>query len=78
MEKMTMINPTVLYLRQLSPQDFASFGVSHLAYLRPVLVNGHDAFAIHAADGTPLTVVADRSIAMATVRQHDMEPLSVH
>jgi len=33
---------------------------------------------VHAADGTQITVLPDREIALATVRQHDLEPLSVH
>ncbi|HYE49167.1 MAG TPA: DUF1150 family protein [Azospirillaceae bacterium] len=66
------------FLRRLSPQDFAAFGVKEVAYVRPVVVNGAAGFAIHAADGTPLAVAADRQVAFASVRQHDMEPLSLH
>lgn len=65
-------------VRDLSPEDFAAFGVDHLAYVKPVLVNGVAAFAIHAADGTPLTVLPDRDIASAAVIQNDLEPVSVH
>jgi len=65
-------------VRHLSAEDFASFGVDHLAYVKPVLVNGVAAFAIHAADGTPLTVLPDRDVASAAVRQNDLEPVSVH
>jgi hypothetical protein len=43
-----------------------------------VLINGVTEFAVHAADGTQITVLPDRDIAVATVRQHDLEPLSVH
>ncbi|WP_029011675.1 DUF1150 family protein [Niveispirillum irakense] len=72
------MNPTTHFLRQLSPKDFASFGVNDLAYVKPVTLEGKPGFAIHAADGTALTVVARQDVAMATVRQHDMEPLSLH
>jgi hypothetical protein len=65
-------------VRDLSAEDFAAFGVDHLAYVKPVLVNGVAAFAIHAADGTPLTVLPDRDIASAAVIQNDLEPVSVH
>lgn len=66
------------FLRQLSPQDFATFGLDHVAYVRPVTFDDAPAFSVHAADGTPLTVLAERDVAFATVRQNDMEPLSVH
>jgi hypothetical protein len=59
-------------------EEMAAFAVNDLAYIKPVKHDGASAFAIHAADGTPLTVVTDLAIAFATVRQHDMEPLSVH
>ncbi len=72
------IDKAAAYLRQLSPQDFAAFGVDHVAYVRPVTVDGAPAFSVHAADGTPLTVLPEREVAFATVRQNDMEPLSVH
>jgi hypothetical protein len=62
----------------LSTNDFATFGVDLVAYVKPVTVDGAPTFAIHAADGTPLTVVAGRANAFATVRRHEMEPVSVH
>ncbi len=65
-------------LRQLSPKDFAAFGVDVVAYVRPTTMDGEDAFAVHAADGTPLTVLPDRDVAFAAIRQHEMEPMSVH
>jgi len=64
--------------RTLSPKDFAAFGVNLIAYVKPILVDGGEAFSVHAADGTALTVIAERETAFAAVRQHEMEPLSVH
>ena len=65
-------------IRHMSSRELALFGMQDLAYVKPVLVNGVTAFAVHAADGTQVTVLPDRDIALATVRQHDLEPLSVH
>lgn len=59
-------------------QDFNSFGLEDLAYIKSVLIEGQLLHAVHAADGTPLTVLTGRELAFATVRQHEMEPLSVH
>lgn len=58
--------------------DFNSFGLEDLAYVKAVQIDGQKLYAIHAADGTPLTVIANSSLAFATVRQYEMEPLSVH
>lgn len=65
-------------VRHLSEQQLASLGVSHIAYVKPVMVNGVQGFAIHAADGTPMAVAGDREVAVAAVMQHEMMPLSVH
>ena len=66
------------HVRQISTREFALLGMQDLAYVKPVIVNGVTAFAVHAADGTQVAVLPDREIAVATVRQHDLEPLSVH
>jgi len=46
--------------------------------VRPVMVEGASGYAICAADGTQMALTADRDIAFAVVRQHEMEPVSVH
>ena len=66
------------HIRHMTSRELALFGMQDLAYVKPVLVDGVIAFAVHAADGTQVTVLPDREIALATVRQHDLEPLSVH
>lgn len=65
-------------IRHLTPEQLASLGVSHVAYVKPVVVNGMQGFAIHAADGTPMAVAGDREVAIAAIMQHEMHPLSVH
>ncbi|MFC2999516.1 DUF1150 family protein [Falsiroseomonas tokyonensis] len=65
-------------LRSLSNLDFARLGADAVAYLRPVVLNGALAFAIHAADGTPIGAAPNADLAAAAIRQHDMEPMLVH
>jgi hypothetical protein len=65
-------------VRHLSEQQLAALGVSRIAYVKPVMVNGVQGFAIHAADGTPMAVAGDRDVAVAAVMQHEMLPVSVH
>jgi hypothetical protein len=66
------------HIRHISPRELAALGMQDLAYLKPIVVNDVVAFAVHAADGTQVAVLPDRDIALAVVRQHDLEPLSVH
>lgn len=65
-------------LRQITPKEFALLGMQDIAYIRRVVDEGAVGFAIHAADGTQVAMLPDRATAFATVRQHDLEPLSVH
>jgi len=64
-------------LRSLSSRDFLSLGLSQVAYVKPVEQDGHSYFAIYAADGTQMAVLASHEAALAVIRQHDMEPLTL-
>lgn len=65
-------------IRHLTQGQLASLGVSQIAYVRPVVVNGVTAFSIHAADGTPMALAADFDVALAAVNQNEMVPALVH
>jgi hypothetical protein len=65
-------------IKQLSTRELGLLGMSDIAYVKPVVVDGSSVFAVHAADGSRIAVVPDRDLAFAVVRQHDMEPVSVH
>jgi len=62
----------------MSAHELALLGVQDFAYIKRVVVDGACGYSVHAADGTQIAVLPDREIAFATVRQHDMEPVSVH
>ena len=64
-------------LREMSPQDFALLGMQHLAYIKPSVVNGVSGFSIHAADGTQIGIAESRDLALAAVKQHDLEPVNL-
>jgi hypothetical protein len=65
-------------IRHMSARELALFGMQDLAYIKAVTVDGTRGYAIYAADGTQIAMVPDRDVAFATVRQHDLEPLSAH
>ncbi len=68
----------VLDIRHLTQSQLASLGVSQIAYVRRITVNGATAFSIHAADGTPMALAADFDVALAAVNQNEMVPALVH
>ena len=65
-------------IRQMSARELALFGMQDIAYVKHAVVNDTPGYTVHAADGTQIAVFSDREVAFATVRQHDLEPLSVH
>lgn len=73
-----MMSPVVVDIRHLTQTQLMELGVSELAYVKPVLVEGSRAYAIHAADGSPMAVTEDREVAIAAIRQHEMVPAMVH
>ncbi|HEV2264100.1 MAG TPA: DUF1150 family protein [Stellaceae bacterium] len=75
---MIMNNPELARLKNISAKEFALWGIQDIAYIRPVTVEGHTTYAVHAADGTQVAVLNTPEVAMAAVRQNDLEPLSVH
>jgi hypothetical protein len=68
----------IVDIRHLSVEQLAGLGVSQIAYVKPVMMNGVRAFAIHAADGTPMALADDRDMAVAAIREHEMFPSLVH
>jgi hypothetical protein len=68
----------VISVRALTAAEFGQLGAGHIAYVRPIVVSGAPAFAICAADGTQMAVAPDAAMAAAAIRQHEMEPLSLH
>ena len=62
-----------------SPEQFATLGMGDFAYVRPMLGDGGARiYVVCLADGRQVGAFADRDVAVAAVRQHSLEPLSVH
>jgi hypothetical protein len=73
------IQPTIeIDIRHLTDIQFAQLGLPHIAYVKPVDLNGARAFAIHGADGTPMGMAPGLDVAFAAVGQHEMLALRVH
>jgi hypothetical protein len=68
----------IMDIRHISTAQLAQLGMQQIAYVKPVVLNGEQGFAIHAADGTPMAVAGNREVAIAAVMQHEMVPVQVH
>ena len=76
----------------LPPKAFAILGENRLAYVKeirsedvpflypqaPRFVRGLSLFALHAADGKPITIAASRAAAVADAESYQLETMSVH
>lgn len=71
-------NIPITALSIMSERDFAAWGLENIAYIKRVEASKAVGWAIYSADGGALGVADNRPLAFAAVRQHDMEPLSVH
>ena len=69
---------TTEQMRQMTANDLAMLGMQDIAYVKLVNVDGNAGYAVHAADGTQMALIANRDLAFAVVRQNEMEPVSVH
>ena len=65
-------------IRNMTADQLMQLGMADLAYVKPVFYDGQEAFAIYAADGSPMAMAADRAMAMAAIVQHEMVPALVH
>jgi len=70
--------PVNFDIRHISAEQLAELGVTRIAYVKPVEVNGTQGFAIHAANGAPMALTEGRDVAIALIMQHDMVPALVH
>ncbi len=67
-----------LSLKNLSSNDLLVFGLNDLAYLKATVVDGQPVFAIHAADGSTLALVATKEVGLEVLQKHDLEAVSLH
>jgi hypothetical protein len=65
-------------IRHMSAEQLGQLGLSQIAYVKPVMMNGARAYAIHAADGSPMAVAGDQGLAVAAIIQHEMAAALVH
>ncbi|MDI2113601.1 DUF1150 family protein [Commensalibacter nepenthis] len=65
-------------IRDLTEGQLKALGVSQMAYVKIVIINGEEVFAIHAADGTPMAVADNAKTAFAAIVQHEMMPSFVN
>lgn len=62
----------------ITTEQLQRLGLSQMAYVKPIHLNGTMMFAIHGADGSPMALAEDRNLAVAAIMQHEMVAALVH
>jgi hypothetical protein len=65
-------NISVQAVRTMTANQLAQLGMSQIAYVRPVMMDGEMAYSIHGADGTPMAVAPDHEMAVAAIEDQDL------
>ncbi len=68
----------ILDIRHLSAAQLAKLGMAQVAYVKPIMLDGSEAYGIHAADGTPMAVAESHDVAVAAILQHEMVAAAIH
>ena len=74
----TFVPGTTFGLRHISMAQLEIFELGRIAFVKPVMTENGQQFAIHAADGTPMAIASTASLAAAAIIQNEMLPRLVH
>ncbi|MGI4939328.1 MAG: DUF1150 family protein [Janthinobacterium lividum] len=78
MDALAAVATDGLDIRKMSQMQLLELGMEQMAYVKPVWMDGTTAFAIFAADGSPMAVAADCDMAVAAIVEHEMVAALVH
>ncbi|MDH5410362.1 MAG: DUF1150 domain-containing protein [Alphaproteobacteria bacterium] len=65
-----MLNITAL--KTITQQDLAMLGYGEIAYIRPLIIQGEQVFAVMGADGRQIGLAGDRDSANRTAYGEDL------
>ena len=72
------VSGVVMDIHHISTAQLANLGIEEIAFVKPVMTDTGPAFAIHAADGTPMAIASNAPLAQAAIIQNNMLPSLVH
>lgn len=74
----TFVPGTSIGIRHISSAQLESLGIDEIAFIKPTMTENGEAFLIHAADGSPMGIASNASLAEAAIIQNEMLPKLVH
>lgn len=64
--------------RRMSVAALTELGQGQIAYVKPLVTDAGTLWAIHSASGEPLAMMESREVALAALRQNDLESFGTH
>jgi hypothetical protein len=58
--------------------DFQRLGLNKVAYVKETEIDHEVRYVIHTADGTAVTAFPSAALARMAIREHELEPVSIH
>ena len=58
--------------------DFQRLGLNQVAYVKVTEVDQEIRYMVHTADGTAVTAFPSEALARMAIRDHELEPVSIH
>lgn len=65
-------------IRALSSQEFLRLGVDHIAYIKPISIDGMTAYAVQSADGQTLCLEDSFDMAARALQSSDLSGVLLH
>ena len=65
-------------IRKFVEYDFALFGADHIAYVKPMLIDGQTVYSLNSADGRLISMQTSEELASTMAKYNDLEPFNVH
>ena len=62
---------------QIGHSDLLQLGMGQVAYVRPICIMNKNMFAVHAADGTPLSVFDTETDAVQALTDNDLQAVRI-
>lgn len=65
-------------LKSITQRDLAALGLGEVAYVRPVVIQGEDLYAIMAANGLQIGLAGSHDQAVTAIHDHSLGYASLH
>lgn len=65
-------------LKTLTQQDFTMLGFGEVAYIRPMIIQGEQVFAIMGADGRQIGLAGDNDSATGAAQDEDLVVIALN